>query len=342
MKKLLFSIAFTASALCAAAAGAEGLPVVEPAASPEETATPALQARATSAPTLSAAATDAFVLPTPAWNDAPAASFSLAAQTDLVAQTDSVATAAQRKKTRFLPMRRRMDREINKIKYVYKGEMMMGLTASYGTLSSEDSDLWLVIDGINLDASIVTVNPFVGYFFRDNLCAGFRFGYSRVSGDLRSAALDLGETNDINFSVSDILLKNENYSFGVFLRSYAGLDTKGHFGFFGEIELSMSSGSSEFSYRTGGDLRQTFGDNTKVKLSFNPGMAVYIFPNVNATISFGLGGLQWVKNTQKDAEGVKTGSRTYSNMRFRLNLAEIRIGMTIHLWNKNKDRKKTL
>ena len=34
--------------------------------------------------------------------------------------------------------------------------------------------------------------------------------------------------------------------------------------------------------------------------------------------------------------GEKTGTRTTSKMRFRLNLANIRVGMTVHLWNKKK------
>ena len=44
----------------------------------------------------------------------------------------------------FLPTRRRIDREINKIKFVYKGEMAAGITVSYGTLSSDDTDYMLI------------------------------------------------------------------------------------------------------------------------------------------------------------------------------------------------------
>ena len=77
---------------------------------------------------------------------------------------------------RFLPTRRRIDREINKLKFAYKGEVMMGLTASYGTVSSDDTDLMLIFDNIDADATIATVKPFVGYFYRDNNCIGIRFG----------------------------------------------------------------------------------------------------------------------------------------------------------------------
>ena len=85
---------------------------------------------------------------------------------------------------RFLPTRRRIDREINKLKFAYKGEVMMGLTASYGTVSSDDTDLMLIFDNIDADATIATVKPFVGYFYRDNNCIGIRFGYSHMGGTL--------------------------------------------------------------------------------------------------------------------------------------------------------------
>lgn len=240
-------------------------------------------------------------------------------------------------KQRFLPVYRRIDREIDKVKYVYKGEMMMGLTASYGTLSSDDTDFLVILDNINANGTIATVKPYFGYFYRDNRCFGVRFGYTYINATLNSGArFDLGEGNDVSFDLPYVGAKSNNYSFGIFHRSYAGLDAKGRFGLFAEMELSMSSGKSKFSFETGGEIRTTYSENIQAKLSFNPGAAVYIFPNVCATLSFGLGGVQYTHVTQKDAEGNKVGSRTASNMRFRLNLAAINIGMTVHMWNKKK------
>ena len=74
-----------------------------------------------------------------------------------------------RRKQRFLPMKRRIDREINKIKFAYAGEIALGLTVSYGTLSSDDTDYLLILDNLNLNGSIFTINPSVGYFFKDNM-----------------------------------------------------------------------------------------------------------------------------------------------------------------------------
>ena len=241
-----------------------------------------------------------------------------------------------RGKNRFLPTRRRIDREINKLKFAYKGEVMMGLTASYGTMSSDDTDIMLILDGIDADGTVATVKPFIGYFYRDNNCLGVRFGYRHMGGTLDSGNYDFGESNDLTGALPYLDLASDNYSFGIFHRSYAGLDPKGRFGLFAEFELSMSTGSTNFAYESGDRIKRTYSDNTQFKLAFNPGAAVYIFPNVCATLSFGLGGIQYTSVTQKDAEGHKIGSRKASNMKFKLNIAAINVGMTIHLWDKKK------
>lgn len=269
----------------------------------------------------------------------------LAAVSDVASPTAETPTeipaaspvAAKPAKRHFLPARRRMDREIDKVKYVYKGEMMMGLTASYGTLTSDDTDFLVILENINADGTIASVKPYFGYFYRDNRCLGVRFGYTYVDAELDSGTrFDLGDGNDISFDIPYVGVSSNNYSFGIFHRTYAGLDPKGRFGLFAEVELSVSSGESEFSYENNGTTKTTNSENFQAKFSFNPGAAVYIFPNVCATLSFGLGGIQYTHVSQKDAEGNKIGSRTTSKMRFRLNLAAINIGMTVHLWNKKK------
>lgn len=241
-----------------------------------------------------------------------------------------------RKRQRFLPMRRRIDRKVDNIKFAYKGEVILGLTASYGTLTSEDTDYFLLLDNFNAEGSITTVNPFIGYFYRDNRCIGIRFGYRHIGGTLGNLNFDLGEQNDFDFSLDHMDLTSDNFSFGVFHRSYVGLDRKGRFGLFAELELSVTTGSSDFKYKSGESFKTTYSDMFQARLSFNPGVAVYIFPNVCGTLSFGLGGIQYSKVTQKDENGVKIGSRDASKMRFRLNLANINVGMTVHLWDKKK------
>ena len=299
---------------------------------PKETAAPV----AAIAP--AAAGTISTEEETPATGNAPASEAAVPAdgQKQLQALKAAEVQSPIRGKKQFLPTRRRIDREINKLKFAYKGEVIMGLTASYGTLSSDDTDIMLIVDGIGADGSVATVKPFVGYFYRDNNCVGVRFGYRHMGGTLDSGNYDFGESNDLTGALPYLDLDSDNYSFGIFHRSYAGLDPKGRFGLFAEFELSMSTGSTNFAYESGDRIKRTYSDNTQFKLAFNPGAAVYIFPNVCATLSFGLGGIQYTSVTQKDAEGHKIGSRKASNMKFKLNIAAINVGMTIHLWDKKK------
>lgn len=240
------------------------------------------------------------------------------------------------KKSRFLPSRSRMDRETHKHAFVYKGEIMAGVTVSYGTLSSDNTDLYLLLDNLKLGGSVVTVNPFIGYFVSDNRAIGLRFGYTRVDGHMGNVTLDLGEQNDVQMSLGNMDYTSNNYSFGVYYRSYAPLDSKGRFGVFSELELLAVTGSQSFGYMSGDRHRESNSDIFRVKLNFNPGLAVYIFPNVCGTVSFGLGGLQYNRISQSDENGDFTGLRQTSKMQFKLNLTDIKIGMTIHLWNKKK------
>jgi len=247
-----------------------------------------------------------------------------------------ISSGGMRIDRRFLPTRHRIDREINKSRYVFKGETMCGLTLSYGTLSTEDAEFFPVFENVNLSGNITTVNPFVGYFYKDNHCIGVRFGYTHLSGKLNSLGVNLGEQNDLDIDIPWLDLTSDRFSLGLFHRSYVPLDDKSRFGVFGEFEVSFSMGENTFAYESGDTSKYTSSDNATVKVWFNPGVAVYAFPNVCATISFGLGGFKYTHIKQYDETGAEVGSRNYSKMNFRLNLADIKIGMTIHLWNKKK------
>ncbi len=232
---------------------------------------------------------------------------------------------------------RRIDRQIKSgSTFGYKGEYIMGVTASYGTIASEDSNFWVYLDNINIDGTLTTVKPFFGYFYRDNRCIGARFGYQYLDGNLGNIDLDLGEQNDISMSLAGMRLRNDSYSAAIFHRSYIAVDAKGQFGLFAEIEASAQMGNGEFVNGSGEVPKYTRSENLKFELGFNPGVAVYIFPNVCTTVSIGLGGVKYTSIQQYDDAGNKIGSRSASKMQFRLNIANINFGMTLHLWNNKK------
>ena len=124
-------------------------------------------------------------------------------------QNEATAKPKRDKSQRFLPTSRRIDRNIDRNKFLYRGEVMLGLTASYGTMNAADADLLMVLDDINFGLNRLTVRPFVAYAYRDNRAVGLRFGYEMMRGELGNIALDLGSIADIGFSLSGLGIDNE-------------------------------------------------------------------------------------------------------------------------------------
>lgn len=240
--------------------------------------------------------------------------------------------------SRFLPTTRRVDRNIDLNKFVYKGECMLGIAASYGTLDVSDSDLMLLFDDINLGLRRTAVLPYVAYAYRDNRAVGVRFGYEFLKADLGNAALDLGSlAEDISFQISDIGIRSESFNYSLFHRNYIGLDRRGIVGAILEAELLVKSGNTSFYMGEGESRNYSMSKNFAAKLNLNPGLAVYVFPEVCVTVTVGIGSLYYNNIRQYNAVGIETGRRDHSALKFKLNIADIQIGVVAHLWNKKKN-----
>ena len=242
-----------------------------------------------------------------------------------------------RKKSHFLPTTRRIDRNIDLNKFVYKGEVMLGIAASYGTLDVSDSDLMLVFDDINLGLRRAAVMPYIAYAYKDNRSVGLRFGYEFLQGDLGNVALNLGSAADLSFSIADIGIKSESYAWSLFHRNYIGLDRRGIIGAILESEVQVKTGTTSLYVGAGDDRSQSINKNFAARLNFNPGLAVYVFPQVCVTVTVGIGGLYYNQIRQLDIYGAETGRRDHSALKFKFNVADIQIGVVAHLWNKKKN-----
>ncbi|MFI3321095.1 MAG: hypothetical protein R3Y50_01060 [Rikenellaceae bacterium] len=235
-----------------------------------------------------------------------------------------------------VPKDKDLDNLQDRARFAYKGEILGGVSLSYVTASSQNSEVLLVLNGIDASGTLLTVKPFVGYFYKDNRAVGVRFGYSNLNADLDSADFDFGSTNDLTIAIPSVNALSESYSYGIFHRSYTSLDRKGRVGLFAEVELSTSMGKSTFGYEYDGVEKHINSKNNRVSLDFNPGAAVYVMPNFCVTLSFGLGGVQYNKIEQTDDLGEVVGNRQSSNMSFKFNVADINVGMVLHLWTKNR------
>ncbi len=227
---------------------------------------------------------------------------------------------------------RRVDRGINKKLFMLEDELMIGASASYNSLNSDNAEYLTLITNMSVDGSIVSVKPFVAYVYRDNRAVGARFGYLGYSGTIDSTTLDLGETNDLSFDVPYVSISSDSYSYAIFHRAYAPLDNKGNFGLFAEIELSTTQGTTAFGYENDGELKVVYSDNQSYDLSFNPGISAFVLHNVCASLSFQFGGINYTNIKQYDENLEYVGSRNSSKMRFMFNVFAINFGVTYHLW----------
>ncbi len=227
---------------------------------------------------------------------------------------------------------RRIDRKVNKGKFIFKGEYIGGISASYLTMNGDNTEMFLLIDDLNASGTMVSVKPFVSYFYRDNRAIGVRFGYTSIDLQLDTATLDLGADNDISFDVPYIMYDDYSYSYGIFHRSYTSLDKKGNFALFADIDVEYSRGKSTFEYENGDSISHVRSHNQSCSISLSPGISAFMFKNVSAAVSFQFGGFSYTNIKQYDADGNYVGTRDASKMQFMFNVFQIKFGLNFHIW----------
>lgn len=226
-----------------------------------------------------------------------------------------------------------LDRGINRNPFIYRGEFIGGVWATHMSASSDNSQFLLMLNNISAAGSYTSVKPYLGYAYRDNRVVGVRFGYTDFDANIESATLDFGDANDLSFEIPYVGYSQRKFYYGIFHRSYAGLDAKGRFAVFADLDLSYYRASSKFDLESGGEIGRVSSNSWGVDLDFNPGVAVYMFSNVSATISFGLGGINYSSSEQYDIDGEKVGEKSDSKLSFKFNILAINIGVNIHLWS---------
>ncbi len=261
----------------------------------------------------------------------------IANDTTLVASLDSSAIALADSITLALPDTIKSSKGLNRKKYnrglknyllIPKKQWIAGLTVSYGEFDVKDNTLLIFLDDLDFKGSMTTLNPFVGYFIRDNQCIGVKLGYSSLSAKLENLNIAIDE--DLQLQLSNMRYLGETFSAAIFHRAYIGIDKGKRFGFFNETELAFSNGTSRFIRSSEENIKNTKTTTSEIKLGLNPGICVFIMNNVSASVSFGVAGLRYgtIKQT---TNGEDAGSRHSSGADFKINLLNINIGMCLHI-----------
>lgn len=222
----------------------------------------------------------------------------------------------------------RYDRGLFNFLFVPKGMWTLGLTASYGKFSTEDLQLFDIISDVDISADIFSIKPYFSYAFKNNITAGLRLEYQKISGNIGSFGLDIDE--DMSFNIRDVGYRNESYSAAVLLTQYIGLSRRGRFGVFNEAQLKVGTGTADFNRPFDGEMKNTHSSTVQASLSYSPGVCVYVMPQLSINLSFGVFGF-YVNHIRQWENGERSGSRTTSGANFRFNIFNISFGLAVHL-----------
>ncbi len=252
----------------------------------------------------------------------------------LCAQTDTLTTVRKDKAAAVsdtIPEKRiigRFDRGIVNHLFIKKKTWMTGLTVSYAGYDSEDTQFLSLLKDFDCKAKLFTINPFVGYLIKDNVCIGVKFGYHNVYANLGNISLDIDE--DMSFSLKNMSFDEHLLSTTIFHRSYVGLDRGKRFGLFNETSLSFNTGNSRYIRGSEENLKDTRTHIREMHIGLNPGATVFIMENVSAELSFGVVGFKY-REEKQTTNGESSGWRKSSGANFKINLLNISIGIVAYI-----------
>lgn len=210
--------------------------------------------------------------------------------------------------------------------FIPRGKWSFGLTASYGSLNTEDVQILSLMKDIDFNGKMYSIKPFLSYFFHHNQSIGLRFNYSRGEGDLNNLAMDFDD--DLSFNLRDVSYYTQSFSTSLFYRNYIGLNKSRRFSVFNEVDITVGSGSSRFKRIYDSKPRDTRTVITSASLNFSPGVCVFIQEYVSFNVSFGVFGLN-LKREHQTTDFIDEGTRFTSGANFRFNIFNINFGLMV-------------
>ena len=220
----------------------------------------------------------------------------------------------------------RIDRDVQKAVFIPKGTWMVGGSVSYS--EHDESNLnFLIMKDVEGKGYNFSVSPYVGYFFRDNISAGFRFTYNRDYLDLGNMDINLG---DITIAFDDLYYLEHKYEATGFLRTYIPIGRSKIFGLFNEARITYGYGKGKNSTGSGTTYDGTFQTVQNFQIGFAPGLTAFITNWSAVEVSVGVMGFDF-KWIDQQSNQIEEGSMRTSSGNFKINLFSINIGMTFYI-----------
>lgn len=206
-----------------------------------------------------------------------------------------------------------------------KGEWQCGMSVMYADFNSANSDYMLMLQGLDLRASMLKITPEAAYTFKNNHAVGVKFNYLKFGGMLASATADL--LGNMSLSVSDINAATNSMGGSVFQRTYIGIDKQGRFGIFWDYILGYTRAKTQFA---SGEASNSHTVKEKVYLAFSPGVIYFPMNNVSIHANISIADVSYA-TTKAYQNGNEVGMHKGWKAQAGLNLLNLSFGLAIHL-----------
>ena len=214
------------------------------------------------------------------------------------------------------------ERHFEKRTVIHKGETTIGGSILYAGLNSDNSEYFQIVNSLVGSGKLFRVAPSFYTAYRDNAAIGCRICYSNADILLDNTRLSL-LSEDLSLTVSDLSAGLKSVSAGIFHRNYIGLDSRGTVGLFCEFQLSYAYS------RIATKSADTYNDSQGVKLTFAPGIVLFILPMVSVEASIGIAnlGYNWSRAV---TDGQSHGTLSRATTALKLNILDCNFGIAYH------------
>ncbi len=201
-----------------------------------------------------------------------------------------------------------------------KGSWGIGLDGIYMGTRGTDSNIMMLLTGVNGGLSFGRIAPVVSYTYADNLAVGARLTYMGAKGNIDSGtALGLA---DLNINMAGLNVTLDAFSASFFHRNWFGLDEKGRFGIYIDAALAYQHLRAYTSY---------YGISHRVALSLSPGFEAFVMNFLSLNLSIGLASVYYEWSNIYDKSWQQTGRSNGFHAGTGLSLLDLNLGLTFYL-----------
>lgn len=223
-------------------------------------------------------------------------------------------------------------RDLEQVSFIPKGQWITGVSVGYSQ-SNQDNYQFFIFEKVHGDTYSFKVTPMALYTFKDNLAAGFKFGYERSKTQLDAGQLILD--SETNFNADNVYSVRSNYYATGAFRNYISLGDSHRFGLFNELQLELGGGQAKFSNFTGGQgdnrhLEGTYETNFSLNIGLTPGFVMFLNNYSAIEVNIGVLGFGYT-HTRSTTNQVQVAHRNSKHANFKINLFSIQFGMAFYL-----------